>query len=60
MKHFYEVTWYDVWEDPTGLTRSTDLRVKENVIAEDELDACCKVADRHPHGYGFEAVKTGR
>lgn len=26
------------------------------VFAEDEVDAECKVADRHPNGYGFWAI----
>jgi phage major head subunit gpT-like protein len=26
------------------------------VFADDEVDAECKVADRHPNGYGFWAI----
>ena len=58
MKHFYRVTWSDVWTDVVG--RLCEDRREKDVIARDELDACIKVADSEPLGYGFEAVQVGR
>lgn len=58
MKHFYRVTWTDVWTDRSGFRHLMDA--EKVVIAHDELDACIKVADGEPLGYGFEAVQVGR
>lgn len=43
----YQVVY---WED-------THLH-ETRVFADDELNAECKVADRHPNGYGFWAIAS--
>ena len=58
MKHFYRVTWSELWYDAVG--RRLTREAEKDVIARDELDACIKVADGEPLGYGFEAVQVGR
>lgn len=58
MKHFYRVTWVDVWTDAIGIRHWAHM--EKDVIARDELDACIKVADGEPLGYGFEARQVGR
>lgn len=58
MKHFYRVTWTDVWADASGFRHMMDA--EKVVIARDELDACIRVSDGEPLGYGFEAVQVGR
>ena len=58
MKHFYRVTWFDVWTDASGFRHESFL--EKVVIARDELDACVRVADGEPLGYGFEAQQVGR
>lgn len=58
MKHFYRVTWFELWFDAAG--HRQERRAEKDVIARDELDACIKVADSEPLGYGFEAQKVGR
>lgn len=58
MKHFYRVTWTDVWVDDSGFRHMADA--EKIVIARDALDACIRVADNEPRGYGFEAQQAGR
>lgn len=57
MKRFYVVEWSNVWRDRTTGVLQVEHMIDERVIAEDELDACCKIADKYPEGYGF-AAKT--
>jgi hypothetical protein len=58
MKHFYRVTWFELWYDRAGFRH--ERQAEKDVIARDELDACIKVADGEPLGYGFEAQQVGR
>lgn len=47
-----------VYEEPhTSFGGHTVWSTHETrVFADDEIDAECKVADRHPNGYGFWAI----
>lgn len=52
-KRLYEVEYF-TYRNGCGYRRA----VKE-VYATDELDACCRVCDMYPEGFGFEAKIAG-
>lgn len=53
---FYQVIY---WTPEIGISGNIVNTIHETrVAADDEIDAECIVADRHPDGYGFWAVAS--
>jgi hypothetical protein len=53
-KYLFTVEWSELFRDCLGNLRE-EHRIDERVFALDEEEACCKVADKNPDGYGFMA-----
>lgn len=56
-KFLYVVEWHELYINCLGKLCAAP-RIDERVFALTELDACCKVADKNPDGYGFVARRV--
>ena len=52
----FQVHYYERHKTVDG--RFVDHQHETRVFADDEIDAECKVADRHPNGFAFWAVNV--
>lgn len=58
-KHRFYVEWFNVWKDPYDGGIREERMFDDMVFAYDEVDACCRMADKWSEGYGFEARRFG-